>query len=101
MWNFSEDIKQMIETGEKLRKQIEERERFQKEMVLLLPCGARDYKSAKAAKADFDSNLLFMVAESTAKFDSFHFVSKADLAEVEFIIILFDDGKRFTTIRQC
>lgn len=27
MWNFSEDIKQMIETGEKLRKQIEERER--------------------------------------------------------------------------
>lgn len=30
MWNFSEDIKQMIETGEKLRKQIEERERFQK-----------------------------------------------------------------------
>lgn len=31
MWDFSDDIKKMIEAGENLRKKIEGRERFQKE----------------------------------------------------------------------
>ena len=32
MWDFSDDIKKMIETGENLRKKIEGRERFQEEV---------------------------------------------------------------------
>ena len=66
-------------------------------MVLLKPCEGRDYKTADAALAGFNSNVEFVVSDDG---NPFEFVTKDQLLDnVEFVVLLFDNNNNFVTVR--
>lgn len=62
------------------------------------PAYGRDYKSAKAVKADFDANKDFVINDMFSKDDG-RYVNKQDLKDGETVTVRFNDQHNVCVIK--